>query len=67
MGNCDCNVKDINENLLNDTHIKLDDFYLLHPIGRGGFGKVWQVTMKKNNKKYGKYVLSVHSIQKYQI
>ena len=21
-------------------------------IGRGGFGKVWQVTMKKNNKQY---------------
>ena len=27
-------------------------FEFEYVIGRGGFGKVWQVTMKKNNKKY---------------
>lgn len=48
MGNCDCNVKDINDRLLNEANrLKLDDFVLLHPIGRGGFGRVWQVRLKR--------------------
>jgi serine/threonine protein kinase len=48
MGNCDCNVKDINDKLLNEANrLKLDDFVLLYPIGRGGFGRVWKVRLKR--------------------
>ena len=47
MGNCDCNVKDINDYLNNDpSRLKLDDFHLLYPIGRGGFGRVWKARLK---------------------
>ena len=48
MGNCDCLVKDIDENLEDDSNqLKLDDFVLLYPIGRGGFGRVWKVRLKR--------------------
>ena len=32
--------------------VSKNDFEFEYIIGRGGFGKVWQVTMKKTNKKY---------------
>ena len=48
MGNCDCNFKDLNENIINEANrLKIDDFVLLYPIGRGGFGRVWKVRLKR--------------------
>ena len=48
MGNCGCNIKEIDEKKLNaNTKISLDDFLLLYPIGRGGFGRVWKVRLKR--------------------
>ena len=48
MGNCGCNIKEIDEKKLSeDTKISLNDFLLLYPIGRGGFGRVWKVRLKR--------------------
>lgn len=27
-----------------------DDFHFIKPVGKGGFGKVWKVLRKKDNK-----------------
>ena len=45
MGNCDCQVKDAEEE--NNYKLRLDDFVMLYPIGRGGFGRVWKVRLKR--------------------
>ena len=47
MGNCGCKVKDIDENIDNEYKLKLDDFALLYPKGRGGFDHVWKVRLKR--------------------
>ena len=53
MGNCDCNLKDLDPNKLSiSPRLNLDDFCLLYPIGRGGFGRVWKVRLKKNKTSY---------------
>ena len=42
---CECNQKE----LLNDGNIvNINYFKLLYPIGKGGFGRVWKVQLKKN-------------------
>ena len=51
MGNCS---NEENETIIEakqkeiKNQIKLNDFKLLYPIGRGGFGRVWKVQSKKN-------------------
>jgi len=50
MGNCS---NEANETIIEakekeiQNQIKLDDFILLYPIGRGSFGRVWKVRSKK--------------------
>ena len=51
MGNCS---NETNETIIEakqkeiKNQIKLNDFVLLYPIGRSGFGRVWKVQSKKN-------------------
>ena len=44
--------------------ISKNDFLLIHPIGKGGFGNVWEVQMKKNRKKYAMKELNKVKIAK---
>ena len=38
--------------------VSLNIFHLDYPIGRGGFGKVWKVKCKLNNKYYAMKIMS---------
>ena len=44
--------------------ISKNDFLLIHHIGKGGFGNVWEVQMKKNRKKYAMKELNKVKIAK---
>ena len=35
-----------------------DDFQMLHPIGRGGFGKVWRVIRRSNQRTYAMKIMN---------
>ena len=61
MGNCDCNLKTLDEKKLSTkTPISLDDFFLLYPIGRGGFGRVWKVRLKRE---YNSKILDIRLLK----
>lgn len=47
MGNC--NFKSDNINDQKAVIIQKNHFTFLYCVGKGGFGKVWKVLMKKNN------------------
>lgn len=58
MGNCDCNVKDIQNNVDQESNkLNLSDFIILYAIGRGGFGRVWKVRLKR------KYIMKALDIR----
>jgi len=58
MGNCDCNIKDIENNLDKESNkLNLSDFIILYAIGRGGFGRVWKVRLKR------KYIMKTLDIR----
>ena len=44
--------------------VTLNIFHLEYPIGRGGFGKVWKVKCKLNNKYYAMKIMSKLKIVK---
>ena len=47
-----CNGKPEHLDTLTDEfrYVNLDDFVLVKAIGKGGFGKVWKVQRKRDNK-----------------
>ena len=49
MGNCDFKNTD---KLENNNGISKVNFQKQYPIGRGGYGKVWKVKYKSDNKHY---------------
>ena len=68
MGNCDCIVKDLDENTDdNPDKLKLDDFILLYPISRGGFGLVWKVRLKRQYKAQSLIYYAFHDADKLYI
>lgn len=51
MGNCQFKTDSVGENS-RAVVVTKNNFEFLHYIGKGGFGKVWKVIMKKNNQMY---------------
>jgi len=49
MGNCGFKNDKESEN---PTALTRNHFQFMYVIGRGGFGKVWRVELKKNKKQY---------------
>ena len=53
MGNCNFKTEHENDNItgkfviLCSSAITKNHFFFHYPIGRGGFGKVWKVELKK--------------------
>lgn len=54
MGNCARTESKFDPTLAKS----LSDFNLKHPIGRGGFGRVWKVNQKQSKAKYAMKVMS---------
>ena len=50
IGNCALVSPDGNEFLNSGVQLCRDDFHFIKPVGKGGFGKVWKVLRKKDNK-----------------
>ena len=45
-------IKNNQNDRINDKKISKSSFEYISIIGRGGFGKVWKVYLKKNKKQY---------------
>ena len=61
MGNCACKIRELEDKQKEDKYLNLSDFKLLYPIGRGGFGRVWKVRLKRQ---YNNSILSDIRINK---
>ena len=57
---CECNQKE----LLSDGNIvNINYFKLLYPIGKGGFGRVWKVQLKKKPANYSSHAPSFFAMK----
>ena len=46
-----CSIKDPS-NVRKEISVHKSDFLILHPIGKGSFGRVWKIQNKKTNRFY---------------